>query len=202
MRRKAKAAVFIMAVLGGLATLAVITRTVQAHCDTESGPVAVAAPEALQTGQFEPIAIWVGPEQGPELRRKFRQALAAYKMGGAAKELAQDYFVSESIRLHRAAEGMSFTGVKPAQPLPSDIAAAEKALETGDVSLITEPLKAEVEKNVTRWFEQARRAREHKDESVEAGREYVDAYVKSVIYVHGLHGTIQAGPAHGVGEEH
>jgi hypothetical protein len=30
----------------------------------------------------------------------------------------------------------------------------------------------------------------------------VDAYVKYVIYVHGLHQTIQAGPAHGVGEGH
>ena len=40
----------------------------------------------------------------------------------------------------------------------------------------------------------------YKGENVEAGREWVDAYVKYVIYVNGLYKTIQAGPAHGVGE--
>lgn len=202
MRSKAKMVTIVIAVGAGLAALALIARTVQAHCDTESGPVAVAARKALRTGQFEPIAIWVGQEQADELRGTFEQSMAVYRMGGEAQELAEQHFMSEAVRLHRAAEGMSFTGLKPAAPLPPDIAAAEKALETGDVNAVLEPLEAELERNVTRWFERAMEARKQKDESVEAGRKWVDAYVQYVIYVHGLHKTIQAGPAHGVGEGH
>lgn len=41
---------------------------VWAHCDTESGPVAVAARQALETGKFDTIAIWVGEKQGKKLR--------------------------------------------------------------------------------------------------------------------------------------
>jgi len=174
--------------------------SVYAHCDTMSGPVAVAAREALQTGNLETVQIWVGKEQEEELRNKFQQCLSVYQQGGEVKELAKNYFIETAIRLHRAAEGMSFTGVKPAQPLPPDIATAEKALEKQNVEIVTDLLTKELVTETQKWFEKAIQAKEHKYESIEAGREWVDAYVKYVIYVHGLHKKIKAGPKHGVGE--
>lgn len=39
-------------------------------------------------------------------------------------------------------------------------------------------------------------ARKQKDESVEAGRKYVEAYVMFVHYVEALHNTIASGGAH------
>ena len=59
----------------------------------------------------------------------------------------------------------------------------------------------ELQKEVKKWFQKAVDAKEYykSDENVQAGREWVDAYVKYVIYVHGLHKNIQAGPEHGVG---
>lgn len=119
-------------------------------------------------------------------------------MGGQAKELADKYFIETVIRLHRQAEGMTFTGVKPAQPLPPDVAAAEKALEIGDIKVVTDLLSGEMKSGVQKWFEQAMQAKKHKDEGIEAGREWVDAYVKYVVFVHGLHLQIKAGPQHGV----
>jgi len=170
------------------------------HCDTMSGPVAVAAGKALKTGNFEAIQIWVGQEQQKELKQRFDECLAVRQMGGKANDLADRYFIETAIRLHRKAEGMPFTGVKPAQPLPPDIAAAERALETNDVKVITDVLNKEIETQTKIWFDKAMEAKKHKDESVEAGRKWVDAYVKYVIYVHGLHQKIKAGPEHGVGE--
>ena len=41
-------------------------------------------------------------------------------------------------------------------------------------------------------------AKTHKDESIEAGREYVEAYVVYVHFVEGLHNIITQGVAHGV----
>ena len=172
-----------------------------AHCDTESGPTAVDARKALETGDFKKIAIWVGEEQTPELRDIFENSLAVYKMGGNAKALAERYFMTTAVRLHRQAEGMQFTGLKPAQPLPPIIAKTEKTLKNGNLKPITDLLSAELQKETQKWFQNALDAKKnYKGENVEAGREWVDAYVKYVIYVNGLYKTIQAGPAHGVGE--
>jgi len=171
-----------------------------AHCDTESGPVAVAARKALETGNFRPIRIWVGEAQEAELRARFDECLAVRQAGGKARALADRYFLETAVRLHREAEGMTYTGLKPARPLPPDIQAAERALAQGDAKTVTTFLADEMAEKVGTWFEQAVRARKQKDESVEAGRRWVDAYVKYVVYVHGLYETIRAGPKHGVGD--
>ncbi len=50
-------------------------------------------------------------------------------------------------------------------------------------------------------FEKALEARKHKDDSVEAGREYVAAYVAYVHYVEGIHAAVMSagGHAHAAG---
>ena len=105
-----------------------------------------------------------------------------------------------AVRLHRQAEGMTYTGLKPEQPLPEDIAKAEKALQTGDLSPVTKLLTEAMQTKLQDVFAAAYDAKQNKEDSLQAGREWADAYVKYVIYVHGLYKTIQAGPAHGVGE--
>lgn len=169
-----------------------------AHCDRENGPVAMAAKEALKTGNIDKILIWVGEEQEQELREKFQQSLEVYSKGGNSAELAQKYFMETAVRLHRAAEGMPFEGLKPASPNPPDIEAAEKALETGNFQPVKELLCSALEKESTKWFEKARASAKNKEESIAAGRDWVDNYVKYIVYIHKLYQTIQAGPPHGV----
>jgi len=190
----------VLFLLAGIICISSFSIIAYGHCDTMSGPVAVAAGEALKTGNFETIQIWVGKEQQKELKQRFDECLAVHQMGGKAKDLADRYFIETAIRLHRKAEEMPFTGVKPVQPLPPDIAAAERALETNDVKVITDMLNEEIETQTKVWFDKAMEAKKHKDESVEAGRKWVNAYVKYVVYVHGLYQQIKAGPQHGVGE--
>ena len=172
----------------------------RAHCDTESGPVAVDARKALKSGRLRAVAIWDGKDQTEKLRTAFNQCLPVYEMGGKAKDLAEQHFMETAVRLHRQAEGFPYTGLKPAQPLPVDVATAERALKTGDLQPVSKLLQAELEKKLAGLFGRAREAREDKDKNLAAGREWADAYVKYVIYVHGLYRTIQAGPEHGVGE--
>ncbi len=186
--------------VAGIMTLTLGAAAAMAHCDAKNGPVAVDAREALAEDDFEAVAIWVGEKQHKDLRAAFDQAIVVYQKGGKAKELAEQYFMETAVRLHREAEGMSYTGLKPARELPDDIAAAEKALETGDIDPVTNMLSAEMKKKLAHVFENARKARQKKDQGLDAGRKWADAYVKYVIYVHGLYKTIQAGPAHGVGE--
>ena len=173
---------------------------VMAHCDAKNGPVAMDARKALSDVNFETVAIWVGQEQHKELHAAFDQAIDVYQMGDKAKELAEQYFMETAVRLHREAEGMTYTGLKPAQPLPKDIAKAERALDTGNLEPVTDMLTAEMKQKMQHLLKKARMAKQNKDKSLVAGRKWADAYVKYVIYVHGLYKTIQAGPAHGVGE--
>ncbi len=158
------------------------------------------ARRALENEDFEAVAVWVGEKQHEQLLSAFDQAMAVCRMGGEAKALAERYFMETAVRLHRAAEGMGYTGLKPARPLPADIAAAEQALKTGRLEPVSGMLTTKIQKKLQHRFEKVRKARQNKEKSLEAGRKWADAYVKYVTYVHGLYKTIQAGPAHGVGE--
>jgi hypothetical protein len=180
--------------------LALAGSTAWTHCDTMNGPVATAARKALEAGQFETIAIFVGEKQEKELRQRFEQCLAVYKMGGHAKEMAERYFMETAVRLNRETQGIPFKGLKPAQPFTPDIAAAERALETGELKPVTDLLSAELKKETEKWFKKAMEARKAKDENVAAGRKRLNAYYRYIIYVRGLYLAIQAGPKHGVPE--
>lgn len=74
-----------------------------AHAECErGGPLASAAREALRSGDFTPIAIWVMPAHEPELQATFRQAREVRVLGRAARELADCHFIDTAMRLHGA----------------------------------------------------------------------------------------------------
>ncbi|SHF97624.1 hypothetical protein SAMN05443144_11653 [Fodinibius roseus] len=172
----------------------------QAHCDRINGPVATDARKALETGDISHALIWITDQQAEELKSKFEQSLKVYTRGGQSQELAERYFMSETVRLHREAEGMPFTGLKPAQSSSKDIQVAEKALTSGKLAPVNDMLANEIRKKTSELYTRAMEAKSKKDNSVEAGRRWVDAYVQYIVYVHKLYQNIQAGPAHGVGE--
>ncbi|MGI5819075.1 MAG: DUF6448 family protein [Armatimonadota bacterium] len=176
---------------------AVTTGAVWAHCDRINGPVAKDAISALEQRDFGVVQIWVGEDQELELRARFDEALTVGQQSEAAREMAERYFIETAIRLHREAEGMHFTGVKPAAEPSPDIAAAERALEMADVTIVTDYLKARIDEEVGAWFAGAREAQGHRHTSVEAGRKWIDAYVKYVVFIHTLSEVIEAGPPHG-----
>ncbi len=181
--------------------LALSASTALTHCDTMNGPVATTARKALETGQFELIAILVGEDHEKELRERFEQCLEVYRRGGHAKELAEQYFMETAVRLNRQSLGIPFKGLQPAQPFTPDIAAAEKALETGDVKPVTDLLSAALQDETEKWFRQAIAAGKHKDESKDAGRQWADAYYKYIVYVRGTYLAIKAGPKHQMGKQ-
>ncbi len=92
-----------------------------------------------------------------------------------------DYFMETAVRLHRAAEGMPFTGLKPASPNPTDIEKAEKALVTGNIDPLQTLLKEELDNETSKWFKKALEAKKNKGKSLEAGRRWVDSYVKYIV---------------------
>jgi hypothetical protein len=122
--------------------------------------------------------------------------LAVRAQGGKAKELADMCFFENLVRIHRAGEGAPYTGLKPGVAIDPAEALADKGLETGSVDKLVDVLSNAMAKGIRDRFQQASEKQKHANESVSAGREFVESYVTFTHYVEGLHGLIKAGPAH------
>ena len=173
-----------------------IARPAAAHCDALDGPVVEAAREALRTGDFSPIAIWVQPAQEPALQAAFRHALAVRELGPKARDLADSYFFETAVRLHREGEGEPYTGLKPAGNRDIALDAADRAIASGDDRALTELLVARVRNALHERFRDAVDHRVRRRGDIAAGRAYVVRYIAFVHYVVGIYGASSAPGAH------
>ncbi|OHB61885.1 MAG: hypothetical protein A2167_00155 [Planctomycetes bacterium RBG_13_46_10] len=167
-----------------------------AHCDTLDGPVVIASIAALDKGDVTPVLKWISKKDEDEIRKAFEKTIAVRKLSPQAKELADMYFFETLVRVHRASEGESYTGLKPVgTAVESAISAADKALETGSVDNLIKEMTNTISAGIQQRFNHAIEARKHAEGSVENGRQYVKAYVEFVHYVEGLH-KAASGQAH------
>jgi hypothetical protein len=166
-----------------------------AHCDTMEGPVILDAKQALRKGDVTPVLKWVKKDKEDEIRAIFKKTLAVRTKGPEAKELADTYFFESLVRLHRAGEGAPYTGLKhtPVEPI---VAMSDKALKTGSIDSLLKNISSEIREGIKQRFTEALEKKKHADESVEAGREYVEAYVQYVHYVEGIYIAITAKGEH------
>lgn len=158
-----------------------------AHCDTLDGPVVATARMALEKGDVTPVLKWVKKENETEIKELFQKTLSVRKQGKEAKELADMYFFETLVRIHRAGEGAPYTGLKPGEAVEPSVAAADKALESGSADKLVKLITDAVEKGIRDRFAHAFETKKHADDSVDAGRKFVGAYVEFTHYVERLH---------------
>lgn len=172
-----------ISILAGLATMSLALllrpRTASAHCDTMEGPTVKDGELALRTGNLNHALKWVSDEDADELGRVFTQAQAVRTQGEDVRFVADAWFLENLVRIHRAGEGAPYTGIKPAgAPVDPRVRAADAAIDAGSVA----PLVGVVPDDVLPELEQRLAAAlEHKDfdvDDVEAGRAYLEAYVR------------------------
>ena len=173
-----------------------------AHCDTLDGPVVAMAQIALDKGDVTPLLKWVRPEEEKEIRAAFQKTLAMRAKGSEAKEFADMYFFETLVRIHRTGEGAPYTGLKPGEAIDPAVALADKALENGNVDKLVNVLTNAMANGIRERFQHARETQKRADDSVQAGREFVESYVIFTHYVEGLHGLIKGGAAHHGEAEH
>ncbi|MDD5218647.1 MAG: DUF6448 family protein [Candidatus Omnitrophica bacterium] len=176
--------------------IALLPCEVFSHCDTMDGPVVKDAHAALENGDVTPTLKWVKKDAEPEIQSAFQTALAERGKGHEAKDAADKKFFETLIRVHRAGEGAPFTGLKPAGSIEPVIAKADQALETESVDALTSEMSKHITQGVKKRFESAFEKRKHKEESIEAGREYVEAYVEYIHYVEGIHNAASGKGGH------
>jgi hypothetical protein len=164
----------------------------QAHCDSADGPVATAAQKALDSGNVNLALPFAPAAAETEVRTAFGRSLKVRSLGADSKALADRSFIETTVRLHRAGEGAAYTGVKPAgTDFGPAIPAAERAIETGDLSQVKALLVEEIEHALHERLSHARQAREASKEpraveQVEAARRRVSAEFAFVGFVESL----------------
>jgi hypothetical protein len=168
----------------------------KAHCDTLDGPVVESARHALAAGDVTPLLKWVPINDEQLIRITFQNTMEVRKLGGQAQKLADMYFFETLVRIHRAGEGASYTGLKPGTVVDPAIALADKALGNGSVDKLVGVLTDATAKGIRERFRRALEAKKHADESVTAGREFVEAYVIFTHYVEELHASVKGGTEH------
>jgi len=179
-----------------LGSMFLFANSIYAHCDTLDGPVVENARKALASGDVTPLLKWVAADDEQMIRTAFQKTLDVRKLGVQARDLADMYFFETLVRIHRAGEGAPYTGLKPGTAVDPAVALADKALETGSVDKLVNILTDASAKGIRERFHRALETRKHADESVAAGREFVEAYVIFTHYVEGLHTMIKSETGH------
>lgn len=179
MNTKSKCLIFFSFVWIALAL--VLPDSTFAHCDGLDGPVVKAAQKALETGKVNLVLIWVQKKDEEEVKKAFQNTLAVRKLNRQAKDLADMYFFETLVRIHRAGEGATYTGLKPAgQDLGPAIPAADKAIESGKADALLKFLSETVQAEVREKFKHVMARKNYKADDLEAGREFIEAYTAFV----------------------
>lgn len=161
----------------------------QAHCDTTEGPIIPEAMAALEKRDITPILKWIKINDEAEIRTAFAKTIAVRGKGKEIKELADQYFLETLVRVHRAGEGAPYTGIKD-EALDPFFVMTDDALASGSADKMIGMISNHMAEAIKAKFEHALQASKHKDKSVEAGREFVEAYVTYMHYVEHVYAAI------------
>ncbi len=162
--------------------------TAQAHCDSLDGPVVNAARAALKENDIDLVLIWVLADDAAVIKQAFERTLAVRKLNPEARELADMYFFETLVRVHRAGEGAPYTGLKPSgSDFGPSIPATDKVLTTGDIEPVLKLLSGKTEHGVRQRFEEIVTKKKFAKNNVQAGRDFVKAYVEYTHYVKRIH---------------
>ncbi len=177
--------------------LAFFPAAVSSHCDTMNGPVIAAAKKALQTGNVNLVLIWVQKKDEADIKAAFQKTLAVRKLNPDAQNLVDMYFFETLVRIHRAGEGVAYTGLKPAETeVEPGIAAADKSIESGSTEELLQHLDQSIHQHINAQYKQLLAKKHFQPDNIEAGREYVKAYVEFIHYVERLNEAATQ-PVHG-----
>ena len=190
--KSSKASRLGLAVLAGVLILA--PAEMNGHCDTMNGPVVVAAQKALDQGDVRLALIWVRAGDEAEVRSLFEKVLAVRTGGGLARSISDRLFLETVVRLHRAGEGVPYTGIRDSgEPLEPGIAEAEASINARSVNQLSDSLTEKLRWSLEESFRAIQSTQDYHQDDVESGRRYVEAYVRFIHKVEALYGLVTTG---------
>ena len=114
-----------------------------------------------------------------------------------AKELSEKYFFENLVRIHRVGENAPFTGLKPSgTPVDAKVLAADKSIEVGNLFPLENMIEEHKMPELKERFEKVMALKNFDVNDLEAGREYIEAYVKFFKFAEGEEDHHGAADAH------
>jgi Family of unknown function (DUF6448) len=173
--------------------LMVAPSTALAHCDTMDGPVVKAAQQAVRTRNINFVLIWIQQKDEVEVRQAFQQTIIVRRLSREARQLADQFFFETVVRLHRAGEGQSYTGLKPAgTDLGAVIPAADRAIDNNAIEPLLKLFPDINRQEIISRFNEVITSKNFRTNDVVAGRQYVGAYTSFLEYIEQLYERISA----------
>ncbi len=158
--------------------LLLANNSAMAHCDSMEGPVIKDAKLAIDSKNVNYILKWVPKNEENEIKESFGKTMKVRELSKEAQELADKSFFETLVRIHRAGEGVAYTGIKPVGfPIDEKILAADKAIETNNISGLLKLVPEKKHKELKKKFAHVTSLMNFDVNNVDAGREYVEAYV-------------------------
>jgi hypothetical protein len=106
----------------------------------------------LQKGDVTPVLKWLNAESEKEIRETFALTVKVRAQGEDARKLADLHFFETLVRVHRAGEGVPYTGLKPAGTIDPAIQAADQALQEGVVDKLAAEIASAVWEGLRKRF--------------------------------------------------
>jgi hypothetical protein len=176
----------VLAMLFTIAMLFFSAGATFAHCDTMDGPLIADARKAISQNNVNYVLKWVSAADEKELKDAFRLSMKVRGLSHEAKVLSEKYFFDVLVRIHRTGEGVPFTGVKPSgTPVDEKILAADKAIETGDLSKLEKMVPEDGIPELKELFQNVMALKDYDINNIPSGREYIEAYVRFFKFAEG-----------------
>jgi len=178
--------IFILSVLFGLG----IVFSVFAHCDTVNGPVVSDAKQALEKANADIVLKWVRQQDEEKIRKAFNETLEKRKQHPKDKGNIDMSFYEEVVKLHRAGEGVEYSGIKTGEIKINPITEiADTALAKSDAGELIKMFPESARADIQSDFDEVMKKKKHMNENIAAGREYVASYVKFMHHIESLYGA-------------
>lgn len=181
-----------------LAVSVLFSKGTFAHCDTMDGPTAKDGMKALESQNINYALKWIMPAYEAELGEIFALSLKVRGLSVEAKALADRYFLENLVRLHRVGEGATFEGLKPSgTPMDEKVLTADRCVELGNLTPLSGLVSHEEMHELEKRFGKVLELKDFDVDDVEAGRDYIEAYVRFFKFAEG-----EEEHEHGKGHEH
>lgn len=189
--------IFILSVLLGLG----IVFSVFAHCDTVNGPVVNDAKQALEKANADIVLKWVREQDEDKIKKAFNETLEKRKQHPEDKGDIDMSFYEEVVKLHRAGEGVEYSGIKTGEIKINPITEiADAAFAKSDAEELIKMFPESARADIQNGFDKVMEKKKHMNENIAAGREYVASYVEFMHHIESIYGAENA-KTHGQDKE-
>lgn len=166
-----------------------------AHCDSYDGPVIKEAKEALASNNVNPVLKWVSVADEPAIIALFKKTYSLKNGDKQTYNIVEQHFLETLVRLHRATEGVGYTGLKPVGSASPIVVMADASIDNHNVDKLLTDFTAHIQKVVREKYNKVEKLSLVKNESLEKGRAYVEAYVDYTHTLEGMHAYLEHGAA-------